>query len=151
MSAPFFLIHPLKVTRRLVTRPPRAAPILRPLPSVRPGTPIQKEKPTDEGYVRMTFKQFTRFTTDAGMFDLLTLSQMTSAHVTYLLGGLEKILRFLQSVAQILAALAVTVDDTVYWMFLRKQFALGSFFPIPDPVSNHVPDMSSTTQLIYRH
>jgi len=43
-------------------------------------------------------------------------------------GGLEKILRLLQSVAQILAFQSLHSHNALFWMHLRKQFALGEFF-----------------------
>ncbi|KAE8451597.1 hypothetical protein EG329_003670 [Mollisiaceae sp. DMI_Dod_QoI] len=53
----------------------------------------------------MTFKQIIRVTNDAG--------------------ALEKILRLLQSISQVLAAYSVTIEDTKTWLLLRRQFALG--------------------------
>ena len=42
-------------------------------------------------------------------------------------GGLEKILRLLQSFAQILAFQSLISHNALFWMHLRKQFALGEF------------------------
>jgi len=47
--------------------------------------------------------------------------------------GLEKILRLLQSLCQILTAFALTQEDAKIWMHLRKQFALGTLPPFPSP------------------
>lgn len=89
----------------------------------------------------MTFRRVVLFTSDAGI-DRST-SLLPSACVlfnykyglktgadqpTYSLGALEKILRLLQSLCQILASYAVGVDDAVLWIYLRKQLALGSCF-----------------------
>ncbi|TVY83272.1 Peroxisomal membrane protein PMP27 [Lachnellula suecica] len=52
-----------------------------------------------------SLKHIIRFTTDAG--------------------ALEKILRLLQSIAQILAAFAVTNEELKLWLGLRMQFSLG--------------------------
>ncbi|CZR57126.1 uncharacterized protein PAC_07015 [Phialocephala subalpina] len=53
----------------------------------------------------MTVKQFIRFTSDSG--------------------AIEKILRLLQSISQVLAAYALTSEDVQTWLLLRRQFALG--------------------------
>jgi len=53
----------------------------------------------------MTLQQLIRLTNDAG--------------------ALEKILRLLQSISQVLAAYSITAEDTQTWLLLRRQFALG--------------------------
>jgi hypothetical protein len=75
----------------------------------------------------MGFKQVIRFTSDAGTTpaDLhVTLEPLTDIPPA----ALEKILRFLQSLSQILAVYAATVEDAKTWWLLRTQFALGVCF-----------------------
>jgi len=56
----------------------------------------------------MVLKQFIRFGSDAA--------------------GLEKLLRLLQSLCQILAAYALVADEVRVWMLLRRQFGVGRRF-----------------------
>jgi hypothetical protein len=48
------------------------------------------------------------------------------------IGALEKILRLLQALAQILAAWALTSEDTIFWLEMRRHFATG-IIPISYP------------------
>ena len=74
----------------------------------------------------MAFKQLIGFTNSSGPSPL-----PSSRALPYLnpgltsTGGLEKILRLLQSLSQILAAWALTSEDAQLWLHLRRQFALG--------------------------
>jgi hypothetical protein len=77
----------------------------------------------------MSYRQFIHFTSDAGSSQsfLFLFGGVTCNAAILILhpGGVEKILRFCQSVSQIGAAYAFTVDSAVAWMHLRRQFALG--------------------------
>jgi hypothetical protein len=53
---------------------------------------------------------------------LLVISNL---HVLILSAGLEKTLRLLQAVTQIIAAYSLTVTSAAPWLQARKQFALG--------------------------
>jgi hypothetical protein len=56
-------------------------------------------------------------------------------------GGLEKILRLLRALSQILAAYALTAEDAKIWLHLRDQFGLGMLNenPIRLPVLPFLP------------
>jgi hypothetical protein len=45
------------------------------------------------------------------------------------IGTLEKILRLLQALAQILAAWALTSEDVTFWLEMRRNFATGIIYP----------------------
>jgi len=69
---------------------------------------------------------------------------MFTFHVTiYVLisptGGLEKILRLLQSIAQIIAFRSSNPHDIIIWMHIRKQFALGEESPSLSFTTNSLP------------
>jgi hypothetical protein len=86
----------------------------------------------------MTFKQLIRFTNDAGTFPFPVIPHpgASSRDIRYLhlcltnvpqrKGGLEKLLRLLQSLSHILVAWALNAEDAKLWIHLRRQFALGS-------------------------
>jgi len=78
----------------------------------------------------MGYYHIVRFGTDAGKVasPLLQLYFISRDYMLILpqKGGLEKILRLLQSVAQIIAFQSVNPHDVIFWMHIRKQFALGT-------------------------
>jgi len=77
----------------------------------------------------MTFKKVIRFTNDACKFILSR--DFIFLYLTNFPAGLEKILRLLQSISQILSTYASSVKDEFFWLFLRKQFALGKKASVP--------------------
>jgi hypothetical protein len=74
----------------------------------------------------MGLKQFTSFTSDTGMILVLLPLQHFQCLPLHI-AGLEKILRLLQALSQILAAISATPEDIKIWLLLRAQFALGTF------------------------
>jgi hypothetical protein len=98
----------------------------------------------------MGLKQLISFTSDTGM--LLSPNPLYSTSTNPQIVGLETILRLLQALSQITAALTIASEDVQTWLLLRAQFALGpseilfltmfpllpiSFrsYPLPFPIS----------------
>jgi hypothetical protein len=79
----------------------------------------------------MSIKRFVAFATDAGRYLGLhsqprdPAAQLPDGHPA---GALEKLLRLLQSLVQIIAALSTNSEDVELWRHLRRQFALGRDF-----------------------